>query len=234
MRHLTRAEVTALLRCSALFRTLDDDELDALASKAQPAEFPAGQTLVRRGDHGEAMIVVVTGHVKVVTTSDRGAELLINIIEPGGILGELALLDGGERSADAVALENVEAVKLPRTAFLAFLRAHPRASIQLLKLLSEKLRHTTELAEDAAFLDLPSRLYRRLVALAKLYGSQTDKGLLIAHKMPQKDLAGSIGASRESVNKQLRTWCSMGLIETGSGYALIKDPRALEREVAER
>ncbi len=232
MRHLTRAEVTSLLRCSVLFRTLEDEELDVLASKAQPAEFQAGQALVRRGDHGEAMIVVVTGHVKVVTTSDRGTELLINVIEPGGILGELALLDGGERSADAIALENVQAVKLPRSAFLDFLGAHPRASIQLLKVLSEKLRRTTELAEDAAFLDLPSRLYRRLLALAKLYGTETDKGLLIAHKMPQKDLAGSIGASRESVNKQLRTWCNLGLIETGAGYALIKDPRALEREVA--
>ena len=196
-------------------------------------EFETGQFLLRRGDRGEAMIVVVEGHVKIVMTSDRGAELLITIIESGGILGELALLDGGERSADAIALDHVKAIKLPRSAFLNFLERHPRASIRLLALLSMKLRHTTELAEDAAFLDLPVRLYRRLLSLAKLYGVQTDKGLLVAHKMPQKDLASSIGASRESVNKQLRAWFALGLIETGSGYTLIKNPQALEREVAQ-
>lgn len=231
MRHLTRAEVMSLLRCSTLFKSLEEKNLDALASRAQAAEFRAGQVLMRRGEHGEAMIIVASGRVKVVTTSERGAEFLINTIEPGGILGELALLDGGERSADAVALEDVEAVKLPRAAFLVFLETHPKVSIQLLKLLSEKVRHTTELAEDAAFLGLPARLYRRLLSLAKLYGRETDKGLLIEYKMPQRDLASSIGASRESVNKQLRNWCSQGLLETGTGFALIKDVRALAREV---
>lgn len=231
MRHLTRAEVIALLRRSALFRGLDDAELDALAAKAQPAEFSAGQIIVRRGERGEALMVLASGHAKIVTTSQRGAELMINIIEPGGILGELALLDGGERSADAIALEDVELVRLPRGAFLGFLEAHPRVAIQLLAVLSEKLRRTTEVAENAAFLDLPTRLYRRLLALARLYGETTDHGVRIHHKMPQKDLASSIGASRESVNKQLQSWCHLGFLETGAGYALIKDLAALSREV---
>jgi len=234
MRHLTRTEVMSLLRRSVLFEGLGADELDSLASNARPAEFRAGQVLVRRGDRGEAMIVVASGHVKVVTTSERGAELLINIIDRGGVLGELALLDGGERSADGIALDDVEVVTVPRAVFLRFLEAHPQASIRLLELLCAKLRRTTDLAEDSAFRDLPSRFYRGLMALAKLYGSQTDDGLLIAHKMVQKDLAASIGVSRESVNKQLRAWRIRGLVKTGTRYVLIKNPRALEREVKGR
>lgn len=233
MTQVTRNDVLALLRRSVLFAALDDESLDALAARAHPAQYQPGQFLLRRGERGEAMIVVADGHVKITTTSDRGAELLINIIEPGGILGELALLDGGERSADAIALDSVSTIKLPRTAFLGFLEAYPRVGIQLLGVISRKLRHTTELAEDTAFLDLPTRLYRRLLSLAKVYGVTTDKGLLVAHKMPQKDLASSIGASRESVNKQLRAWHALGLIETGSGYTLIKNAQALEREVAQ-
>jgi len=228
--NLIRDDVTTFLRRSSLFRNLDEAHLDALALKAQSAEFRAGQFLMRTGEQGDAMFIVTSGHVKVATTSDHGAELLINIVEPGGVVGEFALLDGGMRSADVVALEDVKAVKLPRSAFLSFLETHPRACIHLLKILTDKLRLTTRLAEDVAFLSLATRLYRHILVLAKLHGKETDKGLLIKHKMPQKELASAITASRESVNKQLQSWSSLGLVETRTGSILIKNKRALARE----
>ncbi|WP_417832745.1 Crp/Fnr family transcriptional regulator [Terasakiella sp.] len=219
----------ALLSNSELLSGLDEAMLDRLLSMTVTRRLDKNETLFVKGDPGDSLFGVQEGKIKIVTTSPNGKEVTLNIIEEGQFFGEIALLDGMDRTADAVAMEKTEVLVIQRRDFIPFLEKHPKLCIQVMQLLCHRVRLTSEMVEDAAFLPLDGRLAKRLLNLADLYGQeQPGGGVLIGLNLPQQELARMMGTSRESVNKQLQIWRNEGWIELARGKVTILNKDALQ------
>jgi CRP-like cAMP-binding protein len=217
-----------LLAASPLFSQFKPDELNRLVSFLRVARHPGRRVLFRKGDPGTNMMVVLEGRVQICTHSEEGKEFVVNIINPGEVFGEIALLDGSDRTADAVTMGPCELMILERRDVVPFLRDHPDACMRLLEVLCQKLRWTTGVLEAALFLEGPSRLARVLVHLASLYGQKVEDGVELRIRFSQQQLANMVGMSRESINKQLGQWRDEGIIATEDGRILIIDLEALQ------
>lgn len=220
-----------LLHQHYLFRDLTDAELDELLTHARVMRARAGETILLRGSPGSGMMAILSGEVKISVTGVDGRQVMLTRITEGDIFGEIALLDGDERTADAVAVVDSELLTLDRRDFLPYLERHPRISIKLLVALCSKLRRTTEQVEDLALLDLAARLAKRLLILAGIDAAAPSHAVAIAHAPTQGELAAMMGTSRESINRQLSTWQRNGILKLGPGSMVIEDPAALQRLV---
>jgi CRP-like cAMP-binding protein len=218
----------SLLARTPLFSQFSAEELNRLVSFMRVERYPARRVLVRKGDPGTSMMVVLEGRVQICTRSEEGREFVVNIINPGEVFGEIALLDGSDRTADAVTMDPCELMILERRDFMPFLRDHPDACLRLLELLCQKLRWTTGVLEAALFLEGPSRLARVLVHLASLYGHRADQGIELRIRLSQQQLANMVGMSRESINKQLGQWRDDGFVAIEEGRITITDLDALQ------
>lgn len=214
-----------------LFAELSPQDLRDLSACLGRRRCARGQIIFAQGDPGASLYVVESGQVKVVVTSADGKELVLNTFGPGDLFGELALLDGEPRSADAVAQEDCQLFVLRRDDFAQFLEEHPRAAVGLLAVLSRKLRHTTQQVQDVAFLDVPARLARALLELADTRGTACDGGSALAFRVTQAELAGLIGATRESANKWLGFFEAQGFIRCRRGQVTVLRPEALRRRI---
>ena len=174
------------------------------------------------------MMGVLDGGVRISTTSPNGREAVLAILNAGEIFGEMALLDGGERTADAVAISDCQLLVIDQRDFIPFLETRADLCIRLLKLLSQRLRRTDELVEVALFERLESRLAKALVELASGGGAACETGPPFVLRVSQQELSSIVGASRENVNKQLRSWQRAGLLELGKRRIVIRDLDALE------
>jgi CRP-like cAMP-binding protein len=159
--------------------------------------------------------------------------VILNIIGPGELAGEIGVIDGGARTADAAAAEPTQALVLPRQDFLPLLRSEPSLSHSFLTLLCARIRQTTGLAEDAMLEALPARLLHRLQALAASFGRPGPAygSIHIEHGLSQQQLGDTIGASRVSVNKQLNAWRAQGLLDFGRGFVVVHCMQHLEEVV---
>jgi CRP-like cAMP-binding protein len=217
----------ALLANHPLFGRLAPDELERLVAYMRLVRQPARAVLFRKGDPGTHMVVVVRGRVKVCTHSEDGKELVLNLINPGEVVGEIALLDGADRTADAVTLVDSDLLILERRDFIPFLHRHPDACMRLIAVLCERLRRTSELLEEALFLEGSSRLAKRLVHLAEIFGKPVSDGVKIGISLSQQQLGNMVGMSRESMNKQLKQWRQDGLVRIEDGCYVLTKPDAL-------
>lgn len=218
-----------LLAKSEWLSGLSEDELTPLLTMSIIKPLAKNETLFVKGDAGDSFFGVLSGKIKIVTTSPNGKEVTLNIIEEGQFFGEIAMLDGLERTADALAMEKSEVLVIQRRDFIPFLEKHPQLCIQIMRMLCRRVRLTSEMVEDAAFLPLDGRLAKRLLNLAGLYGEeQNDGGVLIGLNLPQQELARMMGTSRESINKQLQVWRTAGWIDLARGKVTIQNADALE------
>ena len=224
----TPVDKRKLLEHHPLFGRLEPDQLDRLVTYMRVARYPRRTVLFRKGDPGNNMMVVLQGRVKVCTHSEDGKELVLNLFSAGEVFGEIALLDGADRTADAVTLDACELLVLERRDFLPFLRGHPDACMRLMAVLCQKLRQTSVLLEEALFLEGPSRLAKRLVHLAEAFGRPVADGVRIDLQLSQQQLGNMVGMSRESMNKHLRQWREDNLIRVEEGYYVITDLEALQ------
>jgi CRP-like cAMP-binding protein len=228
MPHDVTIDKRALFEQHPMFGQLEPEELDRLVTYMRVASFRRRTVLFRKGDPGTNMMVVLRGRVKVCTHSEDGKELVLNLFSPGDVFGEIALLDGADRTADAVTLDDCDLLVLERRDFLPFLRSHPDACLKLMAVLCQKLRQTSELLEEALFLEGPSRLAKRLVHLAEAFGTPVADGVRINLQLSQQALGNMVGMSRESMNKHLRQWREEDLIRIRDGYYVITDLEALQ------
>lgn len=205
-------EEVASLGSVPLFSTLEPEDLAELASKLRRRNYQASEIIFHKDDPGATLYIIRSGKVKITTTSPQGKEVMLNILNDNDFFGELCLLDGGLRSARAVAMEDTQALTLNREDLLAVTWKKPGVANRIIEVLCERLRHATILLEDAIFLDLPGRLAKRLLEFSEKHGLLTNEGIEINLRMTQQDLADSLGASRESVNKLLRIFEDKGLI----------------------
>lgn len=198
----------------ALFANLDAESLGELSSVVRRRGFRAGEVIFHRDDPGQVLYVIREGKVKITINSPEGHEVVLAVFGPGDYFGELALLDGQPRSASAVALDDVEAFALQRSDFIKAVMSHPRIAIQVMNVLSRRLRQTDTMIEDLLFLDVHGRVAKKLLDLAELHGVRTPEGILIDMRLTQSDLAALVGASRESVNKVMGYFVAKRFLST--------------------
>ena len=145
--------------------------LDRLATRARRATYAPGQAIFRKGDAGLGLFAVLSGLVRISLPSENGRELVLRLIGPNEVFGEIALLDGGQRTADASAAANCHLLFLDRRDFLAALADEPGFGIKLLAFLCRRLRQTSEQVEDLTFADPSIRLAKALLQLAERQGT---------------------------------------------------------------
>lgn len=191
----------AYLKQVSLFASLSDDDRRVLAVVAKRRTFRAGEVIFHRDDPGQVLYVIKEGKVKICLISPDGQEISLVVFGKGECFGELALLDGLPRSADAIAMEKVECYTLQRSDFHNAIIKTPMIAIQVLEVLSKRLRSTDQQVEDLIFLDVYGRVAKKLLELADSHGTSVDNGTRIEVRLTQQELASMVGASRESVNK---------------------------------
>ena len=214
-----------------LFQSLSDDDSERLAASLRHRPLKKGETLFRKGDEGNSLYIVRSGSIRIVLPSESGEEVSPAILSEGDFFGEMALLDGMSRSADAVALEVSEVFALNRRDFLSFLLNNEKAIQSIFSFLSMRLRKTDDLLEDVCFLNISTRLAKRLVELAATYGRQKEGGdiVQIDLRLTQKDLASMVGVTRESINKEMRVLRERNLISTRENMIQILNLTRLKR-----
>jgi CRP-like cAMP-binding protein len=172
---------------------------------------------------------IATTKVKISSLSDSGREIVFTIFNAGEIFGEIAMLDGDERSADATALADCELLVLNRRDLLPVLENRADLCMILLKILCRKLRLTTEQVEDVIFRHLESRVAKALVQLAESVGLRGIRGPSVELHVSQRELGNMAGGCRESVNKHFQIWHRQGLIDLSKGSIMIRDLEAIKR-----
>ena len=217
---------TAVLKRNYLFRGLPDSAIERIAALAVKRNYGKGEVVFSQGDRGDALYGVASGRVRISATGTGGQEVFLSIMEPGDTFGEIAVMDGLPRTAGATALDSTRLLVINRQDFLRLLEQEPRLAIHLLKLLCRRLRWTSELVEESAFLAGPARLAKRLLVLASLHGRPTDSTHLEL-RISQAELAHFLGISRQIVNQHLREWQKSGWVELGRGRITIIEKDAL-------
>jgi len=217
-----------LLAKLPLFAGLAPRELDALAAVTRTRALAAREELFHKGDPGNQVYGVVAGTLKVVTTSEAGDDVVFNLMSVGDVFGEVAVFCEAERTATVAALSECELLVIDRRDLLAFLRSHPDAALALMAVLAQRVRSLSELVEDTLFLNLPVRLAKKLVAYAESHGQRTPEGVRIDLKLSQEEWGDLVGATRESINKQMRAWTDQRLIRVDHGYVVLLRVEALE------
>jgi CRP/FNR family transcriptional regulator, cyclic AMP receptor protein len=222
-RAVSAAEKLAMLRGHPLFGAIAPELLERLSSYATTRAVRRGDDIFAKGDPGNSLYAVCAGTVKISVPSADGKDAVFNLVGEGEIFGEIALLDGRPRTADATAMTDCELMMIERRDFLDLVRSQPEIALRLMEVLCARLRHTSEQVEDVLFLDLPGRLAKTLLQLterAKL--SQADKVAIT-----QREIGQMIGMSRESTNKQLRDWEGRNWVRLERGGVVVLRPEAL-------
>ncbi|HUB13079.1 MAG TPA: Crp/Fnr family transcriptional regulator [Acetobacteraceae bacterium] len=224
----------AALRASPLFQAMQPDELDAILEFAIERRARRGQIVFQKGDIGSSLMAVLIGRVRISAVNAEGKEITLNVIDPGQVFGEIALLDGQPRSADATAIEDTTLLVIERRHFMPFLASNHNLTARMLAVLCERLRSTSIALEQIALFDLEARLARLILKLAADYGKPTADGMRIELKLSQRDISNLVAASRESVNKQLAEWRDSGVLTFDSGYITLHESNALQALVEPR
>ncbi len=215
-----RADAAATLAAHEMFSGVDAEAFDHLQRFLNVVGAGKGEAIFRKGDPGEFMMLIVEGDVKIVSPSGDGKEVLLNLLGKGDIFGEIAMLDGLPRSADAIARSDCTLAMLARRDVLAATERYPSVALNFISFLCRTLRHVSSHLDDVMFLDVAGRLARAVGRVGR------ENGVV---DLTQQELAQSIGVSRESVNQVLRAWQFRHLVRLEKGRVIIVDPAAIER-----
>ena len=207
-----------------LFAGLEADDIDRLVDYARIDHFAKGAVVFMSGDPGSGLFAVVSGAVKISGQTSEGKEIIHNVIHPGEVFGEIALLDGRRRTANATAMTSCDLLVLDRKDFIPFLKINPEIGLTLLSVLCERLRRGSDNVEDVLFLGFSSRLAKTVLRL-----SAPDQSGKRRVRATQKEMGQMIGLSRESTNKQLQSWVRNKWISVEKGGLIVKDADALEQ-----
>lgn len=216
-----------LLRRSPLFAGLSDGEADSILVHATVVSYSHGAAIFAKGDPGNSMMAVLSGRVTITAPSPDGRQVVLSTLREGEVFGEIALLDGKDRTAGATAGTDCELLVVTRRDFLSVLRRQPELCLPLLMVFCQRLRRTDEQVEDLAFLDLETRIAKTLLRLAEEQSGGHVAAATAGIKISQRALGEIVGGSRESVNKHLQYWKRAGVISVEKGGIRINDIRAL-------
>ncbi|MDE1933638.1 Crp/Fnr family transcriptional regulator [Bradyrhizobium sp.] len=219
----------SVLRKHPIFCDLDAEAFEQLGRYAKSATLKRGATIFSKGDPGNSLIAVVSGTVKISISSPDGRNAILNLIGPGEIFGEVAVLDGQARTADAIANSNCEIVVIDRREFLPFVKSQPALAMKFIELLCTRLRWTSGQVEEVILQDLPGRLASALLRLTERRKASQDSRTIA---VTQQEISEMVGMSRESINKQLRAWASRNWVRLEHGAIVVLNAASLQ-EIAE-
>src|SRR6202049_3151560 len=215
----------AVLRKHPIFCDLDNEAFDQLCRYAKHSTLKRGTTIVSKGDPGNSLIAVITGTVKISVSSPDGRSAILNLIGPGEIFGEVAVLDGAARTADATANTNCEIFIIDRREFIPFVRSQPALAMKFIELLCTRLRWTSDQVEQVILQNLPGRLASALIRLTEKH-KVAGGGRTIA--VTQQEISEMVGMTRESINKQLRVWAARNWVRLEHGAIVVLNAAPLE------
>lgn len=215
----------SVLRKHPIFADLEPEAFEQLCRYAKHATLKRGATLFSKGDPGVSLYAVISGTVKMSISSSEGRNAILNIIGPGEIFGEMALLDGGSRSADAIANSNCELFVIDRREFIPFVKSQPALAMKFIELLCERLRRTSDQVEQIILLNLPGRLASALLRLTEK-NKLEPQGRTIA--ITQQEISEMVGMTRESINKQLRAWAARDWVRLEHGAIVVLKAEPLQ------
>jgi CRP/FNR family cyclic AMP-dependent transcriptional regulator len=219
----------SVLRKHPIFSDLAPDALDQLCRYAQPTTLKRGATLFAKGDPGHSLYAVISGTVKISVSSPDGRNAILNLIGAGEVFGEMSVLDGRVRSADAIANTNCEILVIDRRDFLPFVHSQPALAMKFIELLCGRLRWTSDQVEQIILQDLPGRLASALLGLTeKRKLESTSRTIAIT----QQEISEMVGMTRESINKQLRAWAVRDWLRLEHGAIIVLNADPL-RELVE-
>ena len=214
-----------------LFAGLADEDIRELMAVAKRRTFRSGEVIFHREDPGLVLYVIKEGKVKISLISPEGQEISLVVFGKGECFGEFAILDGLPRSADAVAMEKVECYTLQRSDFHQAIMKNPKIAIQVMEVLSKRLRSTDQMVEDLIFLDVYGRVAKKLLELAEAHGTKVEDGIRIDVRLTQQELASMVGASRESVNKVMGYFTDKNFISTDKHKITLHRISELKRRI---
>jgi CRP-like cAMP-binding protein len=229
-----RASAAEALRRCILFSRLDDETLARCMESLRSRRYRRNETIFHQGDPGDSLYVIESGAVKIVLPDPEGEEgAIIATLSAGDFFGELALLDGADHSATAIALEATEALVLRRDAFDRLVDEDPNLRRALFAGLVGELRRLTYHVGELHFLNLPGRLARQIVRMAREADADAHGEIHLSWPFSQSELAGMIGGTRQTVNRLLSEFTAEGLIRIEKETLVVPDLDRLER-AAER
>lgn len=213
--------LVSILGANRFFAGFERDALEKIAAVCRQRHLAARDILFLKGDPGDGLYAIRRGLIRIGTVDDLGQQMTMNVLGGGDVFGEITLLDGQSRTADAVAMEDTDMFFLPRQDFLSLLNREPPMALQLIDLLCARLRDVIGRLEETTFLPSVIRLARRILVLAADYGTDVHAS--------QEELASLTGVTRETVNRHLQSWKRTGIISLGRGRVLIRDIDELRR-----
>ena len=213
----------------SIFENLTPEQLQPLSEKMRARKYHRGEVVFHQDDPGDRMHIIVQGRVRISLDSYDGREKDIALLNPGDCFGEMALLDGSNRSANATAVDDIETLVLLREDFIKFIGEYPQVAAQTTAVLTNRLRNANQMMGDMAFLDVPTRVAKQLLELAEsqLEGEAPDGPIEIP--IAQDELARLVGSTRETVSRTLTSYRRMGLLTTSHRRISITDLDGLER-----
>jgi CRP/FNR family cyclic AMP-dependent transcriptional regulator len=215
----------SVLRQHPIFCDLEPEAFDQLCRYAKRSSLKRGTSIFSKGDPGNSLFAVISGTVKISNTSADGRSAIFNLIGPGEVFGEIALLDGLARTTDAIANTNCELFVIDRREFLPFVRSQPALAMKFIELLCMRLRWTSDQVEQIILQNLPGRLANALIRLTERH-KPASAGRAIA--VTQQEISEMVGMTRESINKQLRVWAGRNWVRLEHGAIVVLDAGALQ------
>lgn len=196
-----------------IFSELTDDEIEKLSQYVKEQRIDKGTDLFHQDDPGDAMYFILRGGVRIYLYSPSGRELTLAVLKSGQFFGEMSLLDGMPRSANAVTIEDTDFFILKRNDFISVLHGYPVIAIKILKDMSTRVRGADAMIEDFALLNVYDRLIKYIDKLVKTDGRKENYYTVIAHNIKRQDIANAIGTTRETVSRILSSWQRKGYIK---------------------
>jgi CRP/FNR family cyclic AMP-dependent transcriptional regulator len=218
----------ALLGLHPFFSTLAPGDVLKFLARTHCRSVSSGRTIFRKDDPGDGLYGMLAGNVAFAIGSRDGKDLILNALGPGEFFGEIALLDGGGRSATALARSDCRLLFIPRREFLSFFAERSDAMMQIIALLCARLRRSTDYIADSTFLGFSPRLAKQLIFML----GEAVPAPHTALRISQAELASMLGVSRERVNRQLVAWANSGILDQRRGRVVVRDRRALEHVIA--
>jgi CRP/FNR family transcriptional regulator len=225
------AGIMKMIQPDSVLGSLPERDLRALLRQSAIRSLPKQRVLFRCGDSGHSAVLVLQGYVKLSTTAAHDREIVLEIAGPGTLFGELAVLTGSPRQADARCLTACRVLAIDGGAFRHALARTPEAMFAAIRLVSERLTATTMRGMDTVSLPAPVRLAKALLYLADLHSQRGEGGVHIGFRLSQRELGAMTGLIRESINKHLKAWRAAGWVHLSGGQVTLRDVHALREFV---
>jgi CRP-like cAMP-binding protein len=223
--------VRPFLKNSTFLGGLPDDALDALMRRGHIKRYAKGDVVCRRNEPGDSLMLVLAGRLKITNLNADGREVVLNFLGAGDINGEIAVLDGKERTANAIAIEDSEAFVVYSRDLLPIITAHSQVMLEIAQILCEKLRAASAIIEDNT-LEMRARVAKGLLRLAQQLGRTSKDGIRLDLGVSQTELGNYLSLSRANVSRQLGQLKDAKVLRIQGSQIVIVDEKGLT-EIAE-